>query len=145
MSFVYSPSHKIALPIHGLKSLSSRIQLFFPIDYRDGFQACHSMFLAKRPPQCSGSHISGVLRSTCQNPGKSYLLSRPCFYYEKNKMKVKLGKLEARKSVAPLCFILSSPPTGQSATIKYQIFFTKKEVHVCHVICYISLIFPLLR
>ena len=90
--------------------------------------------------QCS--HISGVLRSTCQNPGKSYLLSRPCFYYEKNKMKVKLGKLEARKSVAPLCFILSSPPTGQSATIKYQIFFTKKEVHVCHVICYISLILP---
>ena len=75
----------------------------------------------------SGSHISGVLRSTCQNPGKSYLLSRPCFYYEKNKMKVKLGKLEARKSVAPLCFILSSPPTGQSATIKYQIFFKKKR------------------
>ena len=50
MSFVYSPSHKIALPIHGLRFLSSRIQLSFPIDFRDRFQACPGIFLAEGPP-----------------------------------------------------------------------------------------------
>ena len=51
MSFVYSPSHKIALPIHGLRFLSIRIQFLFPIDFKDGFQACHGIFFAERPPQ----------------------------------------------------------------------------------------------
>ena len=49
------------------------------------------------------------------------------YFIKKIKMKVRLAKLEAHKSVAPLCSFLFSPPVGHSATIKYQLFFTKKK------------------
>ena len=74
MSFVYSPSHKIALPIHGLRFLSIRIQFLFPIDFKDGFQACHGIFFAERPPQQWQPHQQHAATASHEAKLCSYLI-----------------------------------------------------------------------
>ena len=133
------PSHKIALPIHGLRFLSSRIQLSFPIDFRDRFQACPGIFLAEGPPhqwqpyqQHAAFHFS---KSRQVLPPISALFL--FFYFIKKEMKWNLGLQNWwLVSLWPHCALFCPLPLPCWPLSNYKVpaILYKKEVHVCHII-----------